>query len=248
MQSRSLTIAACFLATAPVSAETIRWGFSPSDPAPYVVMQDNDLGPSITRSLGELVASRLGLKIDFVEVPNNRIDRALRGGRIDLTCNTMPAWHESPEALRWSQPLYHDADVLVSRPGNAPLARLADLRGMRVGTAHDQHHPPELTRAFRTGFLQRMNVRDAPTRLRMVEQARLDASVERRYAVEYYLQQHPESSLRMPSWILADLPLRCAAEQRHRTIGQRSVRVLDRLAREQRMGDLFAEFGIDVGK
>lgn len=248
MQSRSLILATCLLATASVSAETIRWGFSPSDPAPYVVMQENELAPSITRSLGELVASRLDLKINFVEVPNNRIDRALRGGRIDLTCNTMPAWHQAPATLRWSLPLYHDADVLVSRTVNAPLARLADLQGMLVGTAHDQHHPPELDRAFRNGTLQRMNVRDTPTRLRMVEHGRLDASVERRYAVEYYLQQHPESSLKMSSWILAELPLRCAAEQNHRNIGQRSVRVLNRLAREHRVKDLFAEFGIVVGE
>lgn len=246
MQALSFTIAIWLLATGSVSAETIRWGFSPSDPAPYVVMQGNELGPSITRSLGERVASRLDMQIDFVEVPNNRIDRALRGGRIDLTCNTLPAWHKTPEVLRWSKPLYRDADVLVSRTKQHPLARLADLRGMRVGTAHDQHHTHELAQAFRDGTLQRLNVRDAPTRLRMVEHDRLDASVERRYAVEYYLRHNPESPLTMSSWTFAELPMRCAAEQNHRTTGRRSVRVLNGLAGKHWMREMFADFGITM--
>lgn len=239
-----LIIVLSFLAAASANADTIRWGFSPSDPAPYVVLQGGELGPSITRALGERVADRLNMEIRFVEVPNNRIDRALRGGRIDLTCHTMPAWHQAPDQLIWSKPLYHDADVIVVRAGAGVPTRLADMRGMRVGTAHDQHYPPELVRAFRRGLVQRMNVRDARTRLRMVEHDRLDASVERRYTMLYYLNRHPDSRLQVAPWALSELPLRCAAEQEYRSTGKRTIAVIDTLAQEQQMADIFAGFGL----
>lgn len=244
MPQRFVIPALCLCAAAPASGETIRWGFSPSDPPPYVVMQGDKLGPSITRSMAELVASRLGLEIEFVEVPNNRIDRSLRGGRIDLVCNTSPAWHSAPQEHSWSQPLYRDADVIVTRSGASVPASLSDMKGMRVGTAHDQHYPAKLLEAFRKGTIVRMDVRDTETRLRMVEHKRLDASVERRLAVKYHLQKHPDNFLAVSPWALREIPLHCAAEQHHRNIGKRALAMLNRLAKEEHVANLLNEFGL----
>ncbi|WP_373186670.1 substrate-binding periplasmic protein [Halopseudomonas sp.] len=244
MQSRFFVLAFCFLAITRVSAETLRWGFSPTDPAPYVMMQGGELGPSITRSMGELVASRLGWQLEFVEVPNNRLDQSLRGGRIDLVCNTNPAWHRAPEKHRWSRPLYHDADVVVIRAGRTIPDRLEDMEGMRIGAGHDQHYPPELANAFSDGTFQRLDVRDTETRLRMVEHNRLDATVERRRAVQYHITRHPDHLLAIAPWTLAEIPLQCVAEQKHRDRGTRAIETLERLYGDQDIRAVLTGFGL----
>ena len=53
-------------------AEPLVWGYSPSDPPPYVEMTGAELDNSDTRDLGELVAASLGRRLSFVAVPNNR--------------------------------------------------------------------------------------------------------------------------------------------------------------------------------
>lgn len=238
-----ITVAFCFCAIVPIaSGETIRWGFSPTDPAPYVVTEGNELGPSITRAIGELVANRLKSEVRFVEVPNNRLQQALLTGRIDIACNTMPAWHEAPGRHWWSQPLYRDADVVVTHVEAPTPERLADMQGMQVGTAHDQQYAAELLEAFRSGTLQRMDVRDTATRLRMIEHSRLDASVERRRAIRYHQQRHPENQLAVASWALSEMALRCAAGEHHRNIGKQAVEILDHLSDEQRISELLAGF------
>lgn len=244
MQRRILIFALCCSAITSARAETIRWGFSPTDPAPYVVMHGDKLGHSLTRALGERVASQLGWTVEFVEVPNNRLDRSLRGGRIDVACNTVPAWHLTPFKHTWSQPLYRDGYVLVTRSGERISAQLSDMSGMRVGAGHDQHYPPKLIEAFRDGTLQRLDVRDTETRLRMVEHDRLDATVERRRAMEYYFSQNPDHRLTTVPWTLSELSLRCVAEQRHRSLGTRAVETLDTLTKEQYFTRLLADFGL----
>lgn len=191
-------------------AEPLVWGYSPSDPPPYVNMTGAELDNSVTRDLGELVAASLDRKLSFVAVPNNRIEEALKSARIHLICNTQPQWHSQPELLHWSAVLYEDADVLAT-PANRPAPRnLANLQGALVGTTIGYHYSSELTQTFERGDLVRRDVRNIETRLKMLERGRLDASVDLRRALSYQLQRHP-AEIRVSDWPLEHFALRCAA-------------------------------------
>ena len=191
-------------------AEPLVWGYSPSDPPPYVEMTGAELDNSVTRDLGELVAANLGRRLSFVAVPNNRIEDALKSGRIHMICNTQPQWHSQPELLHWSAVLYEDADVLATPASQPAPQTLASLQGALVGTTIGYHYSSELTRAFERGDLVRRDVRNIETRLKMLERGRLDASIDLRRALSYQLHKHP-ADIRVSDWPLELFALRCAA-------------------------------------
>lgn len=193
-----------------LQAGPINWGFSPSDPPPYVAMDGVALQSSLTRDLGELVAGAVARPVHFVAVPNNRIDEAFEQGRIDIICNTLPSWHSHPEQLNWSDVLYEDADVIATRnTGRAP-AQLEDLKGALVGTTLGYHYSESLTGAFESGLLARHDVRDMETRIKMLERGRLDATVEMRRPLQHHLLAN-SAAIQISAWEIEHFDMRCAA-------------------------------------
>ncbi|TVP93475.1 MAG: hypothetical protein EA348_00640 [Pseudomonadaceae bacterium] len=189
----------------------ILWGYSPADPAPYVIKQtDNNLArDSLTFRIGSLVAETFGSNVDFIATPNNRITEYLQQKRIELLCNTQPDWHDNPDAFLWTQPLYTDADVIVSLAPNTPRV-LDDLNGKVLGTTLGYQYTGALTRAFENQLINRHDVRDISVRMTMVQRGRLDASIELRRAALYHLRRQDTKDLRLSDWTVEDFALRCA--------------------------------------
>lgn len=201
-----------FLWSTGALAGPINWGFSPSDPPPYVAMSGTALQTSLTRDLGELVASTTARAVVFVAVPNNRIDEAFTQGRIDIICNTQPSWHSHPEQLSWSDVLYEDADVIATRSLSRSPASLSDLKGAMVGATLGYHYSEPLTEAFASGQLTRHDVRDLNTRIKMLERGRLDATVEMRRPLQHYLLTKP-ANIQISDWEIERFDLRCATQR-----------------------------------
>lgn len=197
------------LATPPNSV--ILWGFSPADPAPYVITHsDNNLAVnSLTHRIGSMVAAELGNDVEFIPAPNNRIEDYLQKQRIELLCNTQPDWHDNPDEYLWTQPLYTDADVVVSLAHTLP-EDLDDLDGKVLGTSLGYQYANALTRAFNDQRINRHDVRDISVRMTMVQRGRLDASIELRRAALYHLNQQGTGELRLSDWTIEEFALRCA--------------------------------------
>lgn len=191
-------------------AGPINWGFSPSDPPPYVAMDNAALTSSLTRDLGELIGATIARPVLFVAVPNNRIEEAFEQGRIDIICNTQPSWHSRPEQLHWSDVLYEDADVIATRQADQAPAQLDDLKGALIGTTLGYHYSESLTGAFASGQLARHDVRDIETRIKMLERGRLDATVEMRRPLQHHLLGNT-AAIQISSWEIEHFDMRCAA-------------------------------------
>ncbi|PKM30172.1 MAG: ABC transporter substrate-binding protein [Gammaproteobacteria bacterium HGW-Gammaproteobacteria-11] len=223
-------------------AASLNWGFSPTDPPPYVVTRDGQLGNSLTRAIGERVAQELGWQLQFVDTPNARIDEALETGRIDLICNTQPDWHARAEHLLWTNVLYHDADVLVVPEGEPAPHSVSALHGKIVGTSLGYHYAPALTEAFDKGLVQRLDVRDIETRLRMLQRGRLHASVDLRRAVSHLIRQHRLEGLRVSQWSLEEMALSCVIGIQEQARAEQLRDVINRLQEEGEINELVSLF------
>lgn len=217
-------------------AAPIKWGFSPSDPPPYVVMDGASLQSSLTKDLGQLVANATDRSVQFIPVPNNRIDDAFNRGQIDIICNTQPSWHTHPEQMLWSEVLYEDADVIATRSTSQPPSSINDLRGAMVGTTLGYHYSNKLTDAFESGQLTRHDVRDLNTRLKMLERRRLDATVELRRPLQHYLLGKP-ADIRISDWEIERFALRCATPRQPEN-HRRLIDAIHRLLEEGQITDL----------
>lgn len=223
------------------SGTPLLWGYSPSDPAPYVTMQASELQDSLTREIGEAVAVASGRTVSFIATPNNRIDESLATGRINIICNTLPEWLSAPEQLLWTRSLYKDADVIVTRQGQPPPHSLNDLKNAIVGTALGYHYSVAVTQAFNQQAMTRHDVRDLPTRLKMLERGRLDATIDSRRAVRHALPD-AQKSFHVSDWEIQSLALRCAIARPEEADSRNLAKIIELMIEQGQIKQLIERF------
>ncbi len=221
-----LALAGLSLIALPCLSDPLLWGYSPSDPPPYVQIQANELQHSLTRTLGEAVAAAVGREVRFIATPNNRIDESLAIGRINIICNTLPEWLTTSDQLLWTQSLYEDADVVITRRAQSAPLSVADLHGAIVGTTLGYHYSSDITAAFDQQMVVRHDVRDLPTRLKMLERERLDAVIDLRRAVTHVLPEE-QTTFQISEWEVEHFYLRCAIANATDTASQQLARQID---------------------
>jgi len=234
-------LASLSLITLPCLSEPLLWGYSPSDPPPYVQLQGNELQPSLTRTIGEAVADVTGREVHFIATPNNRIDESLAIGRIHIICNTLPDWLSAPEQLLWTQSLYEDADVVITRQAQPAPNSLDELQGAIVGTTLGYHYSPAITAAFDQQAMTRHDVRDLPTRLKMLERERLDAVIDLRRAVTHVLPEN-QSTFHISQWEVEHFSLRCAVANPTELDHQKLVQQIDEMINTGQIQEIVTRF------
>ncbi len=236
-----LALAGLSLIAAPCLSEPLLWGFSPSDPPPYVEVQANELQHSLTRAIGEAVAAAAGRDLSFVATPNNRIDVSLANGRIQIICNTLPAWLNTPDQVLWSQSLYEDADVVITRLAQPAPHSVSDLQGAIIGTTLGYHYSPAITAAFNQQAMVRHDVRDLPTRLKMLERERLDAVIDLHRAVSHVLPEN-QATFRISQWEVEHFALRCAVANPADRASQKLVRQINEMINNGQIQQIVKRF------
>lgn len=231
MAKRTVVMGLLFTCSAASAAELL-WGFGPHDGMPYVAVREQQLVGGFTRLLGERVANELNLPVRFIETPNNRLEGFLQDGRIQIICNANPEWMSHPDQLHWSEPLYQEEDSVLQHEHAADLRDLAGLRGKTLGTSLGFSYGTALMAAFQDGSVQRQDVRDLPTRVQMLSRQRLDALIDMRRPLAYYLARNPGLPVRFSSWVAGRYWMYCAYSPHLTTTVKRLDAVLLQL-REQ---------------
>ena len=236
-----LALAGLALTTQLSQAQPLLWGYSPADPAPYVIVRNNDLQAGLTHDIGIEVAAVVERDVIFVATPNNRIEESLANGRINIICNTQPTWLDSPTSLLWTKSLYEDADVIITRLDTSAPASLGQLKGAIVGTTQGYHYSPQATLAFEQQLITRHDVRDLPTRLKMLERGRLDAAIDLRRAVKHLLPTG-QTSFRISNWAVETFSLQCAITNPTEDNSQRLAQSIDQMIEDGRIQRIVQRF------
>jgi len=82
--------------------------------------------------MGEEIARRMGVKIQWVEIDFKGIVAGLRSKRVDLLITALTKTPERAEQIEFSMP-YYNAGVGAAKKAGQPIARPADLDGKIVG-------------------------------------------------------------------------------------------------------------------
>ncbi len=160
------------------------------------------------------LARALKRPIEVSYFPPNRLVVETGTGQPDLGCFGSAAW-DTQDAPRiyadTAAPFLRVEEVLVSR--SPTVARLADLRGRRVGVVAGYVYPT-LEPAFRDGSVLR---EDAPTELAMLRKqllGRSDHAVVRRLTLEHLQQTDPQwRVLQASPWLVSVTDLYCGVRR-----------------------------------
>ncbi len=129
--------------------------------------QDRLVG-GILHELADLLARELGREARHLTLPSKRAPQGLRDGQGDLICYSHPDWI-GRDGLHWTPLFIGNAYVIAAHPSAAPLPRLEDLVGLRVGTVLGYRYGDIESRA---GF-HRQDARDMGANLRMLAAGRM---------------------------------------------------------------------------
>ena len=143
--------------------------------------------------LGALLAESLGVKPEFNEVPWESILVGVEQNVFDIACNGVGYTAERAEKFYFSDPYLYTEAVLVVRNDNDSIKSLDDLKGRKTSNS------PNSTYAQLAENLGASvdYVDTLGETMMMIEQGRVDATINAKGSVESYLAEHPEARIKV---------------------------------------------------
>jgi polar amino acid transport system substrate-binding protein len=124
----------------PALAATIVFAVSTGSAMPMTGFRKDILVDGLLKDFGDALARELAMTARYVTLPRKRVEAALRAGQADLLCDLRPEWLDSKDWL-WTETVFSNNMIIVSRADTRSLARLSDLDGERVGTLIGYRYP-----------------------------------------------------------------------------------------------------------
>lgn len=133
----------------------------------------------VTREIGK----RLGVQVQFVEVPFDGIFAALKAGRIDMVANQITVNPERKATYDLSTPYVDTTGVVVTRRGEKDIKSLADIKGRLAAESSTSNWGDVARKAgARTKTVEQLNIA-----MDLLTQGRVDVVVNDKLAVQNYL-------------------------------------------------------------
>ncbi|WP_346770755.1 ABC transporter substrate-binding protein/permease [Luteipulveratus flavus] len=139
------------------------------------------------------IGKRLGVRVQYVEIPFDGIFAALQSKRIDVVANEITRNPEREQLYDLSAPYVETTGVVVTRKGNDTIKSLADLKGKRSG----QNVSSNWAEVARKAGAKVVGVEDLSQAINSLENGRLDALVNDKLAVRNYLALNPDARIQV---------------------------------------------------
>lgn len=158
-----------------VLAEPLRVSVNETNGPPFVLYDRNaHFTGGLARDIIDHLASRLGRRPVYLNLPRARVGPWLRAGKIDAACFLAPDWVADASKLRWSPPLFNIKQVIVSPRNAEPVTSPRALFGKRLGTLLNYTYP-ELAPYFADHRILRTDAPSQASNIAKLERGRIDA-------------------------------------------------------------------------
>ena len=196
--------------------------------------------------VGTLIAEGLGVEPEFVETAWDGILAGVDSGRFDIACNGVGFTEERAKSYNFSTPYVYTEMVLVVAEGNQEINAIEDLKGKKTANS------PNSTYAMRAeaAGAEVTYVDTLGETMEMLQQGRVDATLNDKDSVDSYLAEHPEAKIRIAA-VVAGEPVAVPMQKGEGTETLKAE--IDRILEEARQNGKLAElsvkyFGTDLTK
>ena len=196
--------------------------------------------------VGTLIAEGLGVEPEFVETAWDGILAGVDSGRFDIACNGVGYTEERAKSYNFSTPYVYTEMVLVVAEDNQEINAIEDLKGKKTANS------PNSTYAMRAEAVgaEVTYVDTLGETMEMLQQGRVDATLNDKDSVDSYLAEHPEAKIRIAA-VVAGEPVAVPMQKGEGTETLKAE--IDRILEEARQNGKLAElsvkyFGTDLTK
>lgn len=143
--------------------------------------------------IGTLLAQYLGVKPEFKEVPWESILVGVEQNVFDIACNGVGYTEERAQKFYFSDPYLYTEAVLVVRSDNTDIHTLEDLKGRKTSNSPNSTYAQLAEKYGATvDYVDTLG-----ETMMMIEQGRVDATINAKGSVDSYLAEHPEASIKV---------------------------------------------------
>ena len=160
---------------------------------PWTYRDEADVLTGFEVEVGKLIAAGLGVEPEFYEADFGALLAGVNSDRFDIICNGVDWTPERAESYTFSIPYIYTEVVLVVRGDNEDIHTVEDLAGRTTSNSPNSTYAQ---RAEKVGAGVTY-VDSLVETLMMVEQGRVDATINAKGSVEEYLEQHPDANLKI---------------------------------------------------
>ena len=196
--------------------------------------------------VGALIAEGLGVTPDYKETAWDGILAGVDSGRFDIACNGVGYTEKRAESYSFSTPYVYTEMVLVVRADNEDIKSLDDLKGKKTANS------PNSTYAMRSeaAGAEVIYVDTLGETMEMLQQGRVEATLNAKDSVDAYLAEHPEAQIKVVLSVAGE-PVAIPVQKGERT--ETLVAEINRILEEARENGKLAElsnkyFGRDLTK
>ena len=143
--------------------------------------------------VGALIAEGLGVTPVYQETAWEGILAGVDSGRFDIACNGVGYTEKRAESYNFSTPYVYTEMVLVVRADNEDIKSLDDLKGKKTANS------PNSTYAMRSeaAGAEVVYVDTLGETMEMLQQGRVEATLNAKDSVDSYLAEHPEAQIKV---------------------------------------------------
>ncbi len=128
------------LLASPCKGDNITFAVSTGSAMPMTEFRNEQLTGGLLKDFGDALAQEMGKAPRYLILPRKRVEAALADGSADLLCDLRPEWLDG-KAWSWSHSVFTNNMIIASRSDTAPLERLGQLSGQRIGTILGYRYP-----------------------------------------------------------------------------------------------------------
>ena len=161
--------------------------------SPWTYHDDNDVLTGFDIEVGKLIADYIGVTPDYKEAPWGSLLTGVETGVFDVICNGVGYKKERVESVAFSEPYLYEEAALVVRADNEDIHSVADLAGKKTSNSPGSTYESMAAEAGATVEY----VDTLGETMAMLEQGRVDATLNALSSVEDYLREHPDAKIKI---------------------------------------------------
>ena len=160
---------------------------------PWTYHDENDVLTGFDVEIGTLLAEGLGVQPDFQETSWDAILAGVDAGRFDIACNGVGYTETRAEKYSFSTPYLYTEIVLVVKGDNEEIGSVDDLQGRSTANTASSTYA-----AIGESYGATVTPVDSLTEtIMLVEQGRVDATINAKASIDDYLSEHPDANIRI---------------------------------------------------
>lgn len=161
--------------------------------SPWTYHDENDQLVGLDIEIGSLIAEGLGVEARFMETSWDSILAGVDTGRFDLACNGVGYTEERAKKYTFSTPYVYTHKVLVVSADNEEIKTVEDLAGKTSANSASSTYA-----ALAEEYGATVTYVDTlGETMAMLEQGRVDATINAQVSVEDYLREHPDAKIKV---------------------------------------------------